>query len=141
MVQLGLVMDEKSLLIMEDAGHIRRLIIDMLSDIHEITTFLQAEDAASAAKIIKEDQPAIAILDINVPGSAGLSNGIDVLKLAKALYPQMIVIMLTNHANERYRLACKQAGADYFFDKSTEFDLLPITVKAVQKLTDLPPIG
>ena len=134
-------MDEKSLLIMEDAGHIRRLIIDMLSDIHEITTFLQAEDAASAAKIIKEDQPAIAILDINVPGSAGLSNGIDVLKLAKALYPQMIVIMLTNHANERYRLACKQAGADYFFDKSTEFDLLPITVKAVQKLTDLPPIG
>ena len=134
-------MDEKSLLIMEDAGHIRRLIIDMLSDIHEITTFLQAEDAASAAKIIKEDQPAIAILDINVPGSAGLINGIDVLKLAKALYPQMIVIMLTNHANERYRLACKQAGADYFFDKSTEFDLLPITVKAVQKLTDLPPIG
>lgn len=115
---------------MEDAVPIRRLIVDMLSEINEITTFLQAGDAFSAAQIIREAQPSIAILDINIPGSAGLNNGIDVLKLAKTIHPRMLVIMLTNHANERYRLACKQAGADYFFDKSTEFDLLPGTIKS-----------
>lgn len=32
--------------------------------------------------------------------------------------------MLTNHANERYREECKRAGADFFFDKSSEFEEL-----------------
>lgn len=123
-------MGEKCVLIVEDSVSIRRLIVDMLSEIQEITAFLQAENAFSAAQIIREVEPAVAILDINIPGSPGLNNGIDVLKLAKTLHPQMLVIMLTNHANERYRLACKQAGADYFFDKSTEFDLLPSTIKS-----------
>ncbi len=32
--------------------------------------------------------------------------------------------MLTNHATERYRSECQKAGADYFYDKSSEFEQL-----------------
>ena len=33
-----------------------------------------------------------------------------------------MVIMLTNFSNEPYRRRCFQLGADYFFDKSNEFE-------------------
>ena len=78
-------------------------------------------------------KPQIAILDIKVPGGDGLKNGIDVLKTVKKSYPTS-VIMLTNHANAKYSMECKQAGADFFFDKSTEFDRVPDAVfEIIQK--------
>ena len=126
------MMGTQRILIMEDVSQIRQFIVDMLSQINGVPLFLLAEDAGAAAKLIKEEKPTIAVLDISVPSSADLANGIDVLKFAKAVHPAMRVIMLTNHANERYRLACQQAGADFFLDKSTEFDLL---LQAVQSLT------
>lgn len=125
------MMGTQRILIMEDVSQIRQLIVDMLSSIHNITLFLQAEDAATAARLITDEKPSVAVLDISVPSGAGLANGIDVLKFAKTVNPTMRVIMLTNHANEHYRLACQQAGADFFFDKSTQFDLLP---EAIQSL-------
>lgn len=124
-------MGRQRILIMEDVGHIRQLIVDMLSSIPSSTLFLLAADAATAARLITEERPAVAVLDISIPSGAGLANGIEVLKFAKATHPAMRVIMLTNHANEHYRLACQQAGADFFFDKSTQFDLLPQAVHSL----------
>lgn len=120
----------KAVLVLEDALAIRRLIVEMLAEIDEFTTFLQAGDAATAAQMIQREPPAVAVLDINVPSGDGLANGIEVLKLAKRINPQMLVIMLTNHDNQHYRHVCQEAGADYFFDKSTEFDLLPSTIRS-----------
>jgi DNA-binding NarL/FixJ family response regulator len=45
-----------------------------------------------------------------------------VLETVKKDRPVPLVIMLTNFAHEQYRQKCLQLGADYFFDKSTEFD-------------------
>ena len=33
-----------------------------------------------------------------------------------------MVIMLTNYPFEQYRRECAEAGADYFLNKSTEFE-------------------
>jgi hypothetical protein len=33
--------------------------------------------------------------------------------------------MITNHADEYYRIQCKKLGAKYFLDKSSEFGLVP----------------
>jgi DNA-binding NarL/FixJ family response regulator len=35
------------------------------------------------------------------------------------------IIMLTNYPYIQYRRRCLEAGADFFFDKSTEFDKIP----------------
>lgn len=118
-------MAKQRILIMEDVTQIRHLIVEMLLPVSSMSLFLLAEDAATAAQLITDEKPAIAVLDISVPSGAGLANGIDVLKYAKTVHPAMRVIMLTNHANERYRTECQQAGADFFFDKSTQFELLP----------------
>lgn len=129
-------MEHVTILIMDDAEVVRKLIANLLSEIDNVKTILQAEDAISAVKLLDEHRPQIAILDIKVPGGNGLRNGIDVLKAVKKSYPTS-VIMLTNHANAKYSMECKQAGADFFFDKSTEFDRVPDAVFEIMQRSTL----
>jgi DNA-binding NarL/FixJ family response regulator len=35
--------------------------------------------------------------------------------------PDLVFVVLTNHANPKYRRVCLEAGASWFLDKSTEF--------------------
>jgi len=113
-----------NVLVMDDADVIRKLVVAILTEIPQINEIIQAKDAGSAVKLMTEHQPQIAILDVKVPGNGEVKNGIDVLKWTKKFYPNTAVIMLTNHVNERYREECKRAGANFFFDKSSEFDQL-----------------
>ena len=113
-----------TVLVMDDAAVVRSLLAAMLAEIDTVENVIQAEDAASALRLVDEHEPDIAILDIKVPGVGVVQNGIDVLRRVKGAHPDTKVIMLTNHATERYRSECQKAGADYFYDKSSEFEQL-----------------
>ncbi len=113
-----------TVLVMDDAAVVRSLLAAMLAEIDSVENVIQAEDAASALRLVDEHEPDIAILDIKVPGVGVVQNGIDVLRKVKGTHPETKVIMLTNHATERYRSECQKAGADYFYDKSSEFEQL-----------------
>jgi DNA-binding response OmpR family regulator len=65
--------------------------------------------------------PAIVVLDINLPGKSGLQ----LLRAIKAAHHGLIVIMLTNQADDYYRKLAQSLGADYFLDKSNDFEQLP----------------
>ena len=130
--------DAMNLLIMDDAANIRHRIVELLSEVAGIDTIIESEDVASAVKAIKEHKPEVVILDIQVPPDGPLRNGIDVLKLTKQQFPRTGVIMLTNFANPRYREECKRLGADYFFDKSSEFEQVPEAVLRMLKKTNSP---
>jgi DNA-binding NarL/FixJ family response regulator len=123
--------DAVRILVLDDAPVVRRLIVRLCEEIDGVGAVLQAADAPSAMRLMEQQQPQIAVLDIKVPGGNGLRNGIDVLKAVKRTQPTVAVIMLTNHATQRYRRECEQAGATHFFDKSGEFEQLPIAVAAL----------
>ncbi len=74
--------------------------------------------ASEALEMIEKQKPDIAIIDIRIFGG----NGMDILKRAKEINPSMIALVLTNYPYPEYRERCKELGADYFFDKSTEFE-------------------
>ena len=118
---------------MDDAASIRHRIAELLSELEGIEIIYQSEDADSAARLLHAHQPDVVILDIQVPPSTNLRNGIDVLKLAKKHYPNSGVIMLTNFGNTQYRDECKRLGADYFFDKSSEFEQVPEAVLQIMQ--------
>lgn len=120
-----------TILLMDDAAVIRQLMIQQLAGLRHVTQILQAADAQTALQLFVAYHPQIAILDIQVPGD---KNGLEVLKDLKTRAPAPAVIMLTNHATPRYRRACQQAGADYFFDKSTEFEQVAAAVAALIQL-------
>jgi len=120
-IQMG---DKVTVLVMDDATVVRSLLASMLAEIDSVERIVQADDAASALRLVDEHRPDIAILDIKVPGAGPVRNGIDVLRQVKCTHPDTVVMMLTNQATERYRIECKRAGADHFFDKSSEFERL-----------------
>ena len=79
--------------------------------------YRQAMDLISAGT----GMPAIAVLDINLPGKSGLH----LLRAIKTAHCDVIVIMFTNQAGDHYRKVSRSLGADYFLDKSNDFDELP----------------
>jgi len=124
------------ILVMDDSSVIRHLIVAMLEDIGGVDEIVQVADAPAAVEAVADEAPQIAILDIKVPGDTRLRNGIDVLREIKRTSPETDVIMLTNHAIPLYRQTCIDAGASYFFDKSSEFDQLPEAIERILQRTD-----
>jgi len=47
-------------------------------------------------------------------------NGIEVLEQVKKSVAAPVVIMFTNYPFPQYRKKCSEAGAEFFFDKSSE---------------------
>ena len=104
--------------IADDSQIMRERLIDMLSDLPEIEITGQAQDGFTATDLITKLNPDVVILDIRMPKGSG----IDVLKKIKKNNQAPIVIIITNYPYPQYRKKCEGAGADYFFDKASEFE-------------------
>ncbi|MEW6376151.1 MAG: response regulator transcription factor [Thermodesulfobacteriota bacterium] len=101
----------------------------MLSELKGVEIIGQAESPKEAIEGIRKLKPNVVILDIRIPGG----NGIDVLKEIKKDKPAPMVIILTNYPYPQYRKKCMDAGADFFFGKSTEFERIPEVLKKLIK--------
>ena len=114
--------------IIDDSGLVRDRLTAMLSEHPGMDIIGEAEDAFSAIECIQLYTPDVVILDIHMAGSA---SGIYVLERIKKGSNAPIVIMLTNYSNFQYRKRCKKAGAEYFFDKSSEFERVTEVLEAM----------
>ena len=81
---------------------------------------LTANSYDSAVALLKTCGIDMAVLDINLGGK----NGIELLIEIKAKYPVTKVVMFSNNVNHHYGDLCKKGGADYFLDKSKDFELI-----------------
>jgi DNA-binding NarL/FixJ family response regulator len=95
------------------------------------------KDTCRATEYIAAIQPDVMILDIQLPAGSGIG----VLREVKRMQLAPVVIMLTNYSTPEYRLACRQAGAELFLDKSSEADqLVDILGGMIRQLGVLPPV-
>jgi DNA-binding NarL/FixJ family response regulator len=113
------------LFIADDSEILRLRLIDMLSEIEGVEIIGQAQNSLDAIESIEELNPHVVILDIRMPQV----NGIKVLRAIKRNNHHLKVIIFTNYPYPQYRKRCLDLGADFFFDKSTEFEKLVDTVK------------
>ena len=114
--------------IADDSSEIRKRIIAMLSDLAErIEMIGEAENVQDAINSIHEFDPDVVILDIRMPGGSG----IDVLKKIKKINEVPVIIILTNYPHSQYRKKCMEAGADFFFDKSRDFEEIVKVVSGI----------
>jgi DNA-binding NarL/FixJ family response regulator len=120
-------MAEKSILLVDDSQLITERLQTMLKGLNKISSIGCAGDYPEAIQLLTHTAFDIVLLDINLPGKSG----IDLLRHIKASYPQTIVIMLTNRSEAYYRDICIKLGADYFMDKSTEFEDVPLIVSSL----------
>ena len=119
--------------IADDSAIIRELVKDMLEDIPNIEVIGEAAGGPEAIEVIQNLKPDVVILDIRMPGGSG----IEVLEAIKMDRSHPKVIMLTNYDYPQYRKKCVALGAEYFFDKGTEFkELNKALEQLIQDLKD-----
>lgn len=116
-----------SIYIVDDSKMMRERLTESLADIAGVKIAGQSGDPAEALEGIKKLQPDVVILDIRLPGISG----IDMLKNIKRSPAAPIVIMITNYPYRQYRQACMRAGADYFFSKIDEFEMIRKTLERI----------
>ncbi|HSC70094.1 MAG TPA: response regulator transcription factor [Candidatus Methylomirabilis sp.] len=113
-------------LIVDDSPILRERVAAMLSETsRDIELVGEAGNAFVAMDAICRLKPDAVILDISMPGKTG----IDVLREIKRNDVSPMVMILTNYPHPQYRRRCKELGADFFFDKSTEFCKVARTFK------------
>jgi len=105
-------------LVADDSELFRKHLVSDISTIHGVEIVGQAENGIVASELIGTLKPDVVILDIRMPGG----NGIDVLQSIEKHSGIPVVIMLTNYPYPQYRKKCIESGADFFFDKSAEFE-------------------
>jgi DNA-binding NarL/FixJ family response regulator len=107
----------KGVFIVEDSASIRTRLVEMLEDVEGIRIVGEAESPAAATAAIIETVPDVVILDFQLIGGTG----VEVMRAVRPVLPEVAFLVLTNHPNPQYRRICMEAGARWFFDKSTEF--------------------
>jgi len=77
----------------------------------------EAEDGAQALEIVRAAPPALAIVDVNMPGMDGLAFTREVRAEARAEISRMPVVLLTGDRTDELREKGRVAGASEFLGK------------------------
>ena len=107
--------------IVDSSSIIQERLGAMLADLDGVNVVGRHQNAASAVSAIRAHRPDLVIQDVQTTDG----NGLDLLAAIKQAENPPLVIVLTNDAYPAYRKAYMKAGADYFLDKSSEFDQIP----------------
>ncbi len=112
----------EAILIVDDEESICQSLKAILSD--EGHNVIVATSGEEALKIMEEDMPRLILLDIWLPGIDGL----ETLEKIKALYPNVIVIMMSGHGTIETAVKATKLGAFDFIEKPLSLDKVIIMV-------------
>ena len=122
--------------IADDSRVVVERLADLLQEVPGAKLVGQAEDVPETVRGIRKMKPDAVILDLQMPGGSGL----DVLRAIRTDYPLLYVLICTNYAIPQYREECLSAGANYFLDKSIDFEKIPgILRELIEKDVKVPP--
>jgi DNA-binding NtrC family response regulator len=112
----------------------RILILDDESDVTRIWKriietanyeCIATNDSREALKLLESQPPALFITDLKMPGM----DGMEMLRRAQEINPQMPVVVLTGYASLETAVAAVKAGAFDFISKSVSADQLRLMVE------------
>lgn len=75
----------------------------------------EAAEGEEALRKVKDFGPDLIFMDIELPGR----NGLVITEEAKDLYPEIVIVILSNYDSPEYREAAHRKGADYFLSKES----------------------
>jgi len=131
MMQNSMNKQRKVILIVDDSILIVERLLDFIGSIENIDEIKHADTYEKAELLFRQCKPDIVLLDIQLPDASG----INLLNKIKSYHREVIVMMFSNHASSYYKSVCMELGADYFFDKSRDFDLIPGIISSLTEYT------
>ncbi len=115
--------------IVDDSILIRDLLKAMLVADPEVEIIGEAGNPRDAAKEVFSLNPDVVIMDMKRP----LEDGLDTIEKIKNTDSPPVVIVLTNYSLRQYKEKCMDFGADFFFDKSNEFEKIPEVLEQLSR--------
>jgi DNA-binding NarL/FixJ family response regulator len=103
--------------VVDDVPSMRERLLELVGEIDGVRVVGDAGTPADAIAGILSTHPDCVLLDYQLIDGTGL----DVLRAVHPQAPDIVFVVLTNHATPQYHRACLEAGATHFFDKSIEF--------------------
>ena len=115
-------MKHKRILLVDDDESLRRITQLQLEEAgHEVLT---APSGEAALKIMEEQDPALLITDLRMPGLSGL----EILKKVRESYPQTTVLMITAFGTVQTAVEAMKAGAYDYITKPIDYEELVLVV-------------
>jgi DNA-binding NarL/FixJ family response regulator len=106
------------ILVVNDSEHIRLRLSWQVGAIPGLEQVWVASTGVQAQKLLTRMKPSLLVLDLQL--SAG--DPVHLIPLFKSEHTDLKVAVLAGDATGHNRQRCVQAGADWFYDKSTEFE-------------------
>jgi DNA-binding NarL/FixJ family response regulator len=116
-----------SVLVVDDSALVRARLRRLLEESDSRCVVMEAATVADAARALQSLRPDVVVLDLSLPDGSGF----DLLPRVKRAAPRCAVILLTNHEGPDICQRALSLGADHYFRKSTEFELVPIVMQRV----------
>src|SRR5204862_7739940 len=118
-------MDQRpaKVLIVDDDRFVRMALVEALR-VWQYET-CEADTVASAKTAFAHEEPAIVLLDIELPDGSG----IDVLNHIKDTAPETVVVMITGNVDVEHSVAALRGGAHDFIGKPVRLEELRVTLR------------
>jgi DNA-binding NarL/FixJ family response regulator len=117
------------ILIADDHGIVRSGLRTLLESHEGLEVIAEADNGADARDLAISERPDLAILDVKMPGLTGLQATREIREQA----PDVAVLILSMHDEDRYLFEALKAGASgYVLKRAADSDLLK-AIEAVQR--------
>lgn len=116
-----------SVAIVDDHDLFRKGLVSLLKEFEEISILIQATNGQDLLSQLKNKQPHVILLDIEMP----IMDGIEAVAHVRQKYPNIKVIMLTQHYDEQMIYHLMEKGAHGFLPKNADIEIVVDAIYAV----------
>ena len=114
-------------LVVDDSAAVRTRLVVLLRELPDVDVY-EAGDSTEALEAARRETLSVIVLDLHLPGE----NGLVLLPRLRRVRAHALVIVLTNDASPAHRRECQERGADFFFDKSNDFERIADVVASAR---------
>lgn len=115
------------LLIVDDHQIFRSGIRELINSIANFEVIAEAENGEDAIKSVRECQPDVVLMDVNMPGIGGL----EATKKLRSYFPDLAIIALSSHSNNPFPKYLLNAGASGYLTKDCSVVELELGINTV----------
>ena len=117
------------LVIADDSSMMRERIKNQIKDFDEVNIVGEAVNGIIALEMILEFLPDLIFLDLQMPEMGGM----EVLRKMNEAKLKTRVCILTNYSYPQYKAQCLALGAEYFLNKSDDFEKINGVISNILK--------
>lgn len=119
--------EKKRIAIVDDHTMMRDGLQRLVNNAPDISCCWTAASTQEALALLEKDKPDLLSVDISLPGR----NGLELIKDALALYPEMAVLVISMHDESFYAQRVLKAGAKGYVMKDADSATLLLAIRTV----------